>query len=168
MSNFNCQKQPIVAPSSSSTENPSSPDDRDIPTSAQPKSILENDPNRLIYPPIGRGDLDPSGQGIGGGMLSSSTENSSSHDPNRLIYPPIGRGDLDPFGQGIGGGMLFDPFSGNRFRPERGPPVNMPRGALPPGARYDPVGPLPDARFFRPDPDHLPPPRGPGFDRSFF
>lgn len=42
---------------SSSTESSSSRDDHDIPTSAQPRSILEDDPNRLIYPPIGRGDL---------------------------------------------------------------------------------------------------------------
>lgn len=64
MSNFNCQKKPIVAPSSSTTENSSSRDDHGnlpfskfIPTPAQPRSILEDDPNRLIYPPIGRGDL---------------------------------------------------------------------------------------------------------------
>lgn len=42
---------------SSSTESSSSRDDHDIPTPAQPRSILEDDPNRLIYPPIGRGDL---------------------------------------------------------------------------------------------------------------
>ncbi|OTF82520.1 proteasome inhibitor PI31 subunit-like protein [Euroglyphus maynei] len=87
-------------------------------------------------------------------------------DPNRLIYPPIGRGDLDPLGR-TSGGMIFDPFSGNRFRPELGPPSNMPRGALPPGARYDPMGPTAETRFSGPDPDHLPPPRGPRFGGNF-
>ncbi|XP_027194469.2 proteasome inhibitor 31 kDa [Dermatophagoides pteronyssinus] len=136
--NLNCPKKSIVPPTtSSSSENPSSHDDpsnlafsKFIPTPAQPRSLLED-------------------------------------DPNRLINPPIGRGDLDPFGHGIGGGMIFDPFSGNRLRPERGPPMNWPRGAVPPGARYDPIGPTPDARFFRPDPDHLPPPHGPSFDGHF-
>ncbi|KAF7494415.1 Proteasome inhibitor PI31 subunit [Sarcoptes scabiei] len=79
-------------------------------------------------------------------------------DPQSLINPRIGGADLDPLGQGIGGGMIFDPFAGNALRPRIGPRPNLPPGMLPPGARYDPVGPIPDDIFFRPDPDHLPPP----------
>lgn len=55
----------------------------------------------------------------------------------------------DPLGQGIGGGMIFDPFAGNALRPRIGPRPNLPPGMLPPGARYDPVGPIPDDIFFR-------------------
>lgn len=137
--NLNCPKKSIVPPAtSSSSENPSSHDDpsnlpfsKFIPTPAQPRSLLENDPNRLINPPIGRGDL------------------GNSYFYILITFMAITFFKIDPFGHGIGGGMIFDPFSGNRLRPERGPPMNWPRGAVPPGARYDPIGPTPDARFFR-------------------
>lgn len=49
----------------------------------------------------------------------------------------IGRADLDPFADG-GGGMIFDPLRSSRTRPV---PGYLPRGAVPPGARYDPIGP---------------------------
>ncbi len=95
----------------------------------------------------------------------------------------VGRGDLDPFGRGIGGGMLMDPRHPSRHRPQMGIPGNLPPGAVPPGARFDPFGPpgIPDrgfpgryggpgrqpgprGGFGGPDPDHLPPP---GYDDSF-
>lgn len=81
--------------------------------------------------------------------------------------PPVGGADLDPFGGGMGG-MLMDP----RFPPHFGrwpnPHPGLPRGAVPPGARFDPFGPPgvfpnpnPNPRNPRnanPNPDHLPPP----------
>ncbi|KAG7310426.1 hypothetical protein JYU34_003203 [Plutella xylostella] len=80
----------------------------------------------------------------------------------------VGRSDLDPFaagpGIGGGGGMLFNPF-GPRRDPENpglGIPGGLPRGAVPPGARFDPFGPpgAPPIRGRRPPPDadHFPPP----------
>lgn len=78
----------------------------------------------------------------------------------------IGRGDLDPFARGQGAGMLFDPMRGGRPQfgpdPNAGLPGNLPRGSIPPGARFDPFGP-PGMRP-QPDPDHLPPP---GYDDMF-
>eukprot|EP00057_Strongylocentrotus_purpuratus_P030843 XP_782862.1 PREDICTED: proteasome inhibitor PI31 subunit [Strongylocentrotus purpuratus] len=89
----------------------------------------------------------------------------------------VGRDDLDPFGPG-GAGMLMDPFRGGM--PHRGidpgigmPGGRLPRGAVPPGARFDPIGPPrpggpgggPQGGFDGgPDPDHLPPP---GYDDMF-
>ena len=89
----------------------------------------------------------------------------------------VGRGDLDPLGGGLSGGMLMDPRHG-RFRPQPGVPSNLPPGAVPPGARFDPFGPVPPefiaapprrpagyssmpprrGGFGDPDPDHMPPP----------
>ncbi|XP_041477683.1 proteasome inhibitor PI31 subunit-like isoform X1 [Lytechinus variegatus] len=89
----------------------------------------------------------------------------------------VGGDDLDPFGPG-GAGMLMDPFRGGM--PHRGidpgigmPGGRLPRGAVPPGARFDPIGPPrpggpgggPQGGFDGgPDPDHLPPP---GYDDMF-
>jgi len=71
-------------------------------------------------------------------------------EPRQPYAPPdnYGRSDLDPFGSvdprsGMGG-MIFDPFRGTN-RPRI--PGNLPPGAVPPGARYDPFGP--------PNPDDL-------------
>uniref|UniRef100_A0A8D8RR30 Proteasome inhibitor PI31 subunit n=1 Tax=Cacopsylla melanoneura TaxID=428564 RepID=A0A8D8RR30_9HEMI len=95
-----------------------------------------------------------------------------------------GRSDLDPLanmGGTPGGGMLFDPF-GQRGRvdPNAGlPGPGLPRGAVPPGARFDPFGPPDPDRDFGlrmpgrgsgprlpgsgPNPDMLPP----GYDDMF-
>ncbi|XP_038208077.1 proteasome inhibitor PI31 subunit isoform X3 [Zerene cesonia] len=85
--------------------------------------------------------------------------------------PNIGRSDLDPFAPG-GGGMIFNPFGPRRDieNPGLGIPGGLPRGAVPPGARFDPfgppgVGPLPGRRPPPPDADHLPPP---GFNDNMF
>lgn len=88
--------------------------------------------------------------------------------PPRL--PNIGSSDLDPFAPG-GGGMLFNPFDPRRDieNPGLGIPGGLPRGAVPPGARFDPFGPLggpmPGRRPAPPDADHLPPP---GFNDNMF
>ncbi len=79
------------------------------------------------------------------------------NDPLRIRNPygervppvNIGRGDLDPFyfdPLGGGGGMIFDPFrAGGLSRPRI--PTDLPPGAVPPGARFDPFQP--------PNPDSL-------------
>ncbi|CAK1540264.1 unnamed protein product [Leptosia nina] len=78
--------------------------------------------------------------------------------------PNIGRSDLDPFAPG-GGGMIFNPFGPRRDieNPGLGIPGGLPRGSVPPGARFDPfgppgVGPRPGRRPPPPDADHFPPP----------
>ena len=80
----------------------------------------------------------PSAQGLG-----PSAQRNPYHDPH--VLPRIGGSDLDPLNP-YGGGMLFDPFSpANRMGP--GNPKldplgrNLPPGAIPPGARFDPFGP---------------------------
>ncbi|EEB20451.1 proteasome inhibitor, putative [Pediculus humanus corporis] len=90
-------------------------------------------------------------------------------DPNT-----VGRNDLDPFSPGIGGGMIFDPLNPRNDRsldpiiPGPSVPRGLPRGAVPPGARFDPLGPpnfgRNGGRRIDPDPDHLPPP---GYDDMF-
>lgn len=76
----------------------------------------------------------------------------TTYDPLRNI----GRGDLDPFGRG--GGMIFQPDL--PFRPGGLNP--LPPLGVPPGARYDPTGPLGN---IEPNPDHMRPP--PGYDDMF-
>ncbi|KAK3611566.1 hypothetical protein CHS0354_018081 [Potamilus streckersoni] len=77
----------------------------------------------------------------------------------------IGLSDLDPLGHG-GGGMFFDPLRSDRSRvnmdPSSGLPQRLPRGAVPPGARFDPFG--PSGTTPGPDPDHEKPP---GYDDMF-
>lgn len=99
---------------------------------------------------------------------------------------PVGSGDLNPIGSGMGGGMLMDPRHQGR-QPQPGIPGNLPagilltlvmteksrltcmkmKGAVPPGARFDPFGPpgttpfrgpRPRGGFGDPDYDHLRPP----------
>lgn len=103
----------------------------------------------------------------------------------RLTQPYVspddyGRSDLDPFRGGFdplrgpgggmaGGGMVFDPFRGSN-RPMI--PGNLPPGAVPPGARFDPFNPpMPDdltggmsAMRAGPNPSHL---RPPNFEDQF-
>ncbi|XP_028667860.1 proteasome inhibitor PI31 subunit [Erpetoichthys calabaricus] len=78
----------------------------------------------------------------------------------------VGGSDLDPFG-GRQGGMIFDPLRSGLprpgFNPTSGIPGRLPPGAVPPGARFDPFGPV-GRNPPGPDPDHMPPP---GFDDMF-
>ncbi|XP_071804395.1 proteasome inhibitor PI31 subunit-like [Asterias amurensis] len=90
----------------------------------------------------------------------------------------VGEGDLDPF-SGAPPGMLMDPrrqgFPGGYGGGLGMPGGRLPRGAVPPGARFDPIGPLdPDGRVPNPDPQGRyrgePDPdneRPPGFDDMF-
>lgn len=101
---------------------------------------------------------------------------STPDTPDLWALPPaplsnIGRSDLDPFAPG-GGGMIFNPFGPRRDieNPGLGIPGGLPRGAVPPGARFDPfappgAGPLPRRRPPPPDADHFPPP---GFNDDMF
>lgn len=79
----------------------------------------------------------------------------------------VGRSDVDPFASG-GGMILPEPGIGPRIPRPIDPTV--PPGAVPPGARYDPFGPIQPPRPQRPprsqnpDHDHLPPP---GYDDMF-
>ncbi|XP_024117346.1 proteasome inhibitor PI31 subunit isoform X1 [Oryzias melastigma] len=79
------------------------------------------------------------------------------------VVPPFAAGgaDLDPFGSRGGGGMIVDPLRSGRprsgFDPSSGIPDILPPGAVPPGARFDPFGPVGRHRP-GPDPGHLPPP----------
>ena len=90
---------------------------------------------------------------------------------------PFAYGDADrmPGHPGFGG-MLMDPLrsGGLGLRPPSYPP-GVPRGSVPPGARFDPFGPQMEFDYstgttmprgsFNPNPDHL---RRPGFgDDSF-
>ncbi|XP_061544324.1 proteasome inhibitor PI31 subunit [Phycodurus eques] len=83
--------------------------------------------------------------------------------------PPfsVGGADLDPLGSVSGGGMIADPlrmgYPRSGFHPSGGIPDILPPGAVPPGARFDPFGPVGRHRP-GPDPDHMPPP---GYDDMF-
>ncbi|XP_068598656.1 proteasome inhibitor PI31 subunit [Brachionichthys hirsutus] len=83
--------------------------------------------------------------------------------------PPFeaGGADLDPFGCRGGGGMIVDPlrtgYPRSGFHPSSGIPDVLPRGAVPPGARFDPFGPIGQGGAGV-NPDHLLPP---GFEDSF-
>uniref|UniRef100_A0A224Z4Q2 Proteasome inhibitor PI31 subunit n=1 Tax=Rhipicephalus zambeziensis TaxID=60191 RepID=A0A224Z4Q2_9ACAR len=114
-----------------------------------------------------------------------SQENNPLHIPSRQPgiewsplqeIPRVGQRDLNPFYQGPpGGGMLMDPRQ--LPRPHHSDPgvgiPGIPRGSIPPGARFDPFGPprpdmppgAPGSRFSGPNPDHLPPP--PDYDDMF-
>ncbi|PSN43741.1 Proteasome inhibitor PI31 subunit [Blattella germanica] len=87
-------------------------------------------------------------------------------DPLRDPFA-VGRSDLDPLSRG-GGGMIFNPFGQGGIRdPGAGIPGGLPRGSIPPGARFDPYGPPgvgPRRGGPGPSPDHLPPP---GYDDMF-
>ncbi|XP_070276180.1 proteasome inhibitor PI31 subunit isoform X1 [Myotis yumanensis] len=78
----------------------------------------------------------------------------------------VGGEDLDPFGYRRGG-MIVDPLRSGYPRvpidPSSGLPNRLPPGAVPPGARFDPFGPIGTSPA-GPNPDHLPPP---GYDDMY-
>ncbi|XP_063104649.1 proteasome inhibitor PI31 subunit isoform X2 [Cavia porcellus] len=97
------------------------------------------------------------------------------HHPHNSRQPPwsdplgpfaVGGEDLDPFGFRRGG-MIVDPLRSGFPRalidPSSGLPNRLPPGAVPPGARFDPFGPIGTSPS-GPNPDHLPPP---GFDDMY-
>ncbi|KAM5245554.1 proteasome inhibitor PI31 subunit [Ctenodactylus gundi] len=78
----------------------------------------------------------------------------------------VGGEDIDPFGFRRGG-MIVDPlrsgFPRASIDPSSGLPNRLPPGSVPPGARFDPFGPIGTSPS-GPNPDHLPPP---GFDDMY-
>lgn len=86
-------------------------------------------------------------------------------NPSRHPHPSApfaaGGADLDPLGSRGESGMIVDPRRSRQpsfgFDPSSGVPDNLPPGAVPPGARFDPFGPF-GRHGLGPDPDHLPPP----------
>ncbi|KAM4841725.1 proteasome inhibitor PI31 subunit isoform 2-T3 [Thomomys bottae] len=97
------------------------------------------------------------------------------HHPQTSRQPPwcdplgpftVGGEDLDPFGCRRGG-MIVDPLRSGFPRalidPSSGLPNRLPPGAVPPGARFDPFGPIGTSPS-GPNPDHLPPP---GYDDMY-
>ncbi|XP_030277319.1 proteasome inhibitor PI31 subunit [Sparus aurata] len=95
-------------------------------------------------------------------------QGTQPHWPDPMIPPfAAGGADLDPFGSRGGGGMIVDPlrsgYPRSGFDPTSGIPDILPPGAVPPGARFDPFGPV-GRRRPGPDPDHMPPP---GYDDMF-
>ncbi|XP_063815194.1 proteasome inhibitor PI31 subunit [Pseudophryne corroboree] len=97
--------------------------------------------------------------------LRVPSRSPASHQPTWTDpsgHFPYGAADLDPLG-GRSGGMIMDPFHAGRTRPRPNPLAGLPPGAVPPGARFDPFGPIGSGRP-GPDPDHLPPP---GYDDMF-
>jgi len=135
------------------------------PTTATDESSLR-EPTRQRHDPL-REPMPAYGPNYGGGL---------GYDPmygGAQWPPPYGGADLDPLGRAQGG-MIMDPraFPGPFGVGPRNPAPGLPRGAIPPGARFDPFGPLPgigpipnrNPRHSGPDPDHMPPP---GYDDMF-
>ncbi|CAI2180278.1 15298_t:CDS:2 [Funneliformis geosporum] len=116
-----------------------------------------DEPLRSSFNPfnVGQDDLDPLGV-------------------NPIYGPPrFGGGGFQPLGGGVGGGMYAGPdhpIFGQRVPPGgRGGPQPIPRGSVPPGARFDPIVPFGpgssrpgrprgDPFSGEPDNDELPPP----------
>ncbi|XP_065345895.1 proteasome inhibitor PI31 subunit [Cloeon dipterum] len=87
--------------------------------------------------------------------------------PNLVDPFRVGERDLNPLApMGPGGGMLMEPLRRGLIMPDRNFP-GLPRGAVPPGARFDPIMPGMPGRRAGPDPDHLPMPGGNNFDNMF-
>ncbi|KAF8783321.1 proteasome inhibitor PI31 subunit-like [Argiope bruennichi] len=126
-------KKPSVASTSKSTDNKSSP------LRVGPSSVRR--PQMPIPPDFG---------------------NDSPFSGGQPAFPEVGGRDLDPLGRGSGG-MLLDPSNFGVPRginmPPYGPRPGLPRGSVPPGARFDPFGPpLRGPNRFEPNPDHFRPP----------
>lgn len=92
-----------------------------IPEPPPASRLLEEHPRPLpTFPDIGGADLDPMGRGIGGGMLMDPNNIPDHIFPNPLEHP-----------------RNFYP----RFDPSSGLDRRLPPGAVPPGARFDYIGP---------------------------
>lgn len=91
-----------------------------------------------------------------------SPGNIGQRSQRDVNFPNIGGSDLNPFG--VGGGMIFDPLRRQPGRPQNpwdGGVGGLPRGSVPPGARFDPFFPPTGGRNNprgAPDADHLRPP----------
>ncbi|KAI8096097.1 PI31 proteasome regulator N-terminal-domain-containing protein [Thamnidium elegans] len=97
-----------------------------------------------------------------------------TYDP---VFPDVGASDLNPLGGGLrlpggGNGGMFvgpdHPLFGNRGSSSQddpsglfGGPQSLPRGSVPPGARFDPIGPFGRLPVRPPGPGGRGGPRGP-------
>lgn len=123
------------------------------------KARLSNPPRE--FPPATAREVDPL-------RISSHHPHSSRQPTWRDPLSPfaVGGDDLDPFGCQRGG-MIVDPLRSGFPRalidPSSGLPNRLPPGAVPPGARFDPFGPIGTSPS-GPNPDHLPPP---GYDDMY-
>lgn len=98
-----------------------SPPHRHDPPTAHPRLDPYPMPLNRPVPELGGADLDPLGRGLGGGMLM---------DPRQFEQIRVPRPGLNPFGPTF-----------PRFDPSSGLDRNLPPGAVPPGARFDYIGP---------------------------
>lgn len=138
----------VISSKSKETSSQTSPEQSSTATPRQPLSDPDSD---LRIPPR----INPVGPG---------------YDPFR-----VGQDDLNPFGNPFrpahpfappgGGGMLFQPPRAPPYDPDGN--LGVPRGSIPPGARFDPFRPgggrVPQ-RPSNPDSDEFPPP---GFDDMY-
>ncbi|KAJ8907979.1 hypothetical protein NDN08_008080 [Rhodosorus marinus] len=127
------------------------------PQPSRPLGVIEDDPLRIGPPRVpGYAGIDSRFNPVGGDDLIPS----GLYEPG--MYPAV------PGTRGPGGGSLVGPDH-PMFAPRRDPDPGLggprlPRGAVPPGARFDPFGPpgAPGGSFdpsrFGPDPDHDRPP----------
>jgi len=154
-----------VGTSSSSQSSSNQQTSPGYPQQQQPQPQPERSP-LMVGPP----------RGPGGMPIGFVPTPRPPFGPPMMIDPfGVGRADLDPFARG-GGGMLMDPRAfpspprpgfpgGHPGMPGMpGVPGGLPPGAVPPGARFDPIGPHMGGRM-GPDPDHERPPDG--FDDMF-
>ncbi|XP_035210534.1 proteasome inhibitor PI31 subunit-like isoform X2 [Stegodyphus dumicola] len=121
-------------------------------TSAEKKKVPREGPISPLPPPRPQPDF-------------STISSEDFYGPHAGMLPDIGGSDLNPFHRGRPSGMLVDPSSfGIPSRPTLpqfgvGSPGGLPRGAVPPGARFDPFRPpIRGPNRFNPDPDHFRPP----------
>ncbi|ESO04429.1 hypothetical protein HELRODRAFT_185589 [Helobdella robusta] len=104
-------------------------------------------------------------------VISTPQTTSRPSNSATAVSLPCGRCDLDPLcpcTSGGASGMLFDPLRNFMHPPPPPPflrpcpdndndPSRIPLGSVPPGARFDPIGPNQQdpRRTWEPDPDHL-------------
>ncbi|KAI3381651.1 hypothetical protein SNEBB_010277 [Seison nebaliae] len=117
--------------------------------------------NRNIINPF---DINPTGPSLFPGQIGPMGSNPIPSYGGNDLFPNFGRvipgNPVNPIPGFGGGGMMFDPSSLINNRP---PNTGLPNGAVPPGARFDPIYGQPGRPGnprAEPNPDHLPPPNG--------
>uniref|UniRef100_A0A5F8GPV3 Proteasome inhibitor PI31 subunit n=1 Tax=Monodelphis domestica TaxID=13616 RepID=A0A5F8GPV3_MONDO len=106
---------------------------------------------------------------VDGSMIINALECGSQQvvDLTLNVEDYVNGEHLGDFHRGQRGGMILDPLRSGFPRalidPSSGLPNRLPPGAVPPGARFDPFGPI-GTNPSGPGPDHLPPP---GYDDMF-
>ncbi|KAF6207739.1 hypothetical protein GE061_016187 [Apolygus lucorum] len=135
---FNRIKTDLLEPQNSSSNSANATTQTTV-VPDQPRPVAPVDPHPYGYLPERNPQIDPFWV-------------DPERDPLR-----VGARDLDPFARG--GGMIFNPFEprhGGIPDPGAGIPGGLPRGSIPPGARFDPFGPPGLGRGPRRPPDSDP------------